>query len=84
MSPALAGGLFTTEPPGKPTALSLYKQRHLFYNSLPRRAQPQAEHSDPDPGCRAGGAPKRATRWLGVECWQQGVINMETKGNFHF
>ena len=50
----------------------------------PRRAQPQAEHSDPDPGCRAEGAPKRATRWLGVECWQQGVINMETKGNFHF
>ena len=35
VSPALAGGLFTTEPPRKPTELSLYKEeRHLFYNSL--------------------------------------------------
>lgn len=38
----------------------------------------------PAPSAALGENPTRDTRWLGVECWAHGVINIETKGDFHF
>ena len=36
MSPALAGGFFTTEPPGKPrTSVDIFKDKHHDQFSLP-------------------------------------------------